>query len=76
MATEPRHHREAEGRTWRGLGRTSLVVEVVESNDECIQLWIADPDDGPSVEISPAEAREVAADLIARADLIEGRHTR
>lgn len=49
----------------------SIVIEVPEPGDTHVEMWIAEPIDGPSAFITPAQAREVAENLIARADAID-----
>lgn len=57
-------------RSWKGQGACSLVIEVTNAGDREVNLWIADPSDGPSVLLSAEQARAIGADLIRRGDLI------
>jgi hypothetical protein len=57
-------------RTWPGT-TTSLVLEPTLLQDSIIQLRVTDSGDGMSAELSAAEAREVAAELLARADFLD-----
>lgn len=63
------------GRTWPSAsgGNTALVLEAVEVRGEVIEMWVARDGDGPSCLLSPRAAREIAAELIARADFIDPR---
>ena len=67
------------GRTWlnrhqRG-GPTrgqALVVEATESGDVfAAEVWVAVDGDGAAVQLSAKQCREVAAELVKRADLID-----
>lgn len=58
--------------TWKaGVGR-SLVAEETGPDDLFVKLWIADPVDGPTARLTAMQAREIAADLMRRADLMQG----
>jgi DNA-binding CsgD family transcriptional regulator len=60
-------------RSWHGLNDNTLVIEVTNANDAVVNLWVAAPNDGPSVLLSADQARAVGADLIRRGDLIKPR---
>ncbi|GLZ34844.1 hypothetical protein Lesp02_70310 [Lentzea sp. NBRC 105346] len=66
-----------EGRTWTGratnntVAANSLVLEETSRDDEAINVWVAAPDDGPSVQLTAAQARELSRDLVKRADRID-----
>lgn len=57
----------ASWRSWRGYN--SFTIAPTYPGDTVISARVADPSDG--VAWSPEQAREVAADLLARADLID-----
>jgi DNA-binding NarL/FixJ family response regulator len=47
-------------------GQRALVVEPVSPGDEVVSVWIADPDDGPSVLLDTARLDVLIADLTQR----------
>jgi hypothetical protein len=61
------------GNSWGstfGRERTFLVIEPTERLVTHVQTWTGD-DDGLTIHLTPRQAREIAAELVARADLIE-----
>lgn len=68
---------QINARTWQGPsdhGRRYLVIEDTEPEDTAALLSVHDTGgDGPGVVLGANQLREVAADLIARADLIDGK---
>ncbi|CRK59027.1 hypothetical protein [Alloactinosynnema sp. L-07] len=59
------------GRTWSGDHGAKLVVEEPSFDDGRIELWLAHGDmETHSVRMLPAHAREIAADLAHRAEII------
>lgn len=60
------------GQTWKhdGLLLHYLTIEETSPGDDVVQVWIGDPDDGPTVMLSPDKADEIADSLKARAALM------
>jgi hypothetical protein len=77
MSTKNASATQVNARTWSGpsgAGRRWMVIEDTEPADTAALLSVYDDDgDGPGVLLGADQLREVAADLIARADLIEGK---
>lgn len=61
------------GRTWSTERGEDLVLEPAEDADRDIWMWVNGRAD--AVHLSPAVAREVAAELVRRADLLDGNST-
>ena len=62
-----------EGNSWgstHGDERTFFAIEPTDRLDTHIETWTG-ADDGPSIHFIPRQAREIAAELVARADLLE-----
>lgn len=47
-----------------------LVIEPTVMGERSVDLWVAVDDDGPVMRLTAGQAREVAAELVKRADLI------
>jgi hypothetical protein len=62
----------APGRTWTDQNRHhALVVEETEPTDTDITVWVADESgDGPGVQLTVEQVRELIGALIDRVDLI------
>jgi hypothetical protein len=63
-----------DGRNWTWpAGNHSLVVEPTAATDHGVTVCVYDETgDGPGVVLTTAQARSVAAALLARADLLDG----
>ncbi|GAB3471898.1 hypothetical protein [Actinophytocola sediminis] len=66
---------QISARTWRDetdlRARRHLVFEDTDPGDRHALLSVYRDGDGPGVLLDPAQLREIAADLTARADLME-----
>lgn len=67
-----------DAHSWAGRpsdhGRTHLVIEATTPGDTALMISVYRDGDGPSVVLDATQLREIAADLTARADLIERDH--
>jgi hypothetical protein len=58
--------------TWKaGIGR-AFVAEETKPDDQFVNVWIADPTDGPTARLTATQARQIAANLLRRANLLQG----
>jgi hypothetical protein len=64
--------KQFEARTWKGQrGETSLVLEETTADSDTANVWVARDGDGPSALLAPAQMRQLASELVRRADLID-----
>lgn len=66
------------GKTWLNARQTgsaaaqALIVEPTDESERFVGLWVAVDADGPALQLTPAQCRDVARSLTQRADLIDG----
>ncbi|GAB2964151.1 hypothetical protein [Saccharothrix stipae] len=68
MSDEPKTKFEA--RTWK-CAKNSFVLEEIGTGDKSVMAWIGAPYDGPGVDLTPKQARELSRALVRRADFLD-----
>lgn len=64
--------RTFEGRTWKSSrGDSNLVLEPTRDGDQDVTLWVGMPNDGPGVVLSAKHMRQLATELVRRADKLD-----